>query len=237
MLNSSITPLDKLEVRQAINHAIDRVPLVEALMPGSEVTHQHARRGFPAYEPALENVYEYDPERARALLAEAGYSKGIDLGDLLVSQAIVPGTSDAVIEQLAEAGIRVRPIVIDGQTISSQWIEGRNAAMLTFAQTGTEFSAGAATRWGPRFQPGGMSQEFTTLLADSADNRLDDAKRAARYQRVNKYLVEEAIAAPLVWLDDHWIVNTRVGGFSAESDYAGTTSPLAWVPRGLWVTE
>lgn len=237
VLNSSIAPLAELEVRQAINHAIDRASIVDALMPGSEVTYQHARQGFPAYDPDLEDEYEYDPEKARALLSEAGHSNGIDLGDLLVSQAVVPGTSDAVVEQLAEVGIRVRPIVVDPQAIATQWSEGRNAAMLTFTQTGTEFSAGAATRWGPRFQPEGMPEEFTSTLADAADNRLDDAERAARYQAINRYLVEQAIAVPIVWLDDQWIINARIGGFSAQSDYAGTTSPLAWVPRGLWVTE
>lgn len=84
--------------------------------------------------------------------------------------------------------------------------------MLTFAQTGTEFSAGAATRWGPRFQPTGMPEEFTLMLAEAADNRLDDAERAARYRDVNRYLVEQAIAAPIVWIDDQWIVNKRVQG-------------------------
>ncbi len=237
VFNPDIEPLGNLEVRQAINHAIDRQTLVEALMPGSEVTEQYAREGFAGYDPELAGTYDYDPEKAKSLLAEAGHPDGIDLGDMLISQAIVPGTSDVVAEQLAEVGIRIRPIVVDPQTIGSQWMEGRNASMLTFAQTGTEFSAGAATRWGPRFQPTGMPEEFTLMLAEAADNRLDDAERAARYRDVNRYLVEQAIAAPIVWIDDQWIVNKRVQGFSADSDYAGTTSPLAWVPRGLAVTE
>lgn len=43
VFNPDIEPLGNLEVRQAINHAIDRQTLVEALMPGSEVTEQYAR--------------------------------------------------------------------------------------------------------------------------------------------------------------------------------------------------
>jgi peptide/nickel transport system substrate-binding protein len=82
-----------------------------------------------------------------------------------------------------------------------------------------------------------MPEEFTRMLAEAADNRLDAVERAARYRGVNRYLVEQAIAAPIVWIDDQWIVNKRVQGFGADSDYAGTTSPLAWVPRGLAVTE
>lgn len=59
-------------------------------MPGSEVTEQYAREGFAGYDPELAGTYDYDPEKAKSLLAEAGHPDGIDLGDMLISQAIVP---------------------------------------------------------------------------------------------------------------------------------------------------
>lgn len=64
-------------VRQAMNYAINRQAFSKAVQFGLSVpAFQPYAKGNWAYDPALEGRYKYDPKKARALLAEAGYSKG-----------------------------------------------------------------------------------------------------------------------------------------------------------------
>jgi peptide/nickel transport system substrate-binding protein len=69
-------PFEDIRVRKAVNHAIDRDALVKALLRGeSKVVHTAC---FPSQFGCAQDVaeYEYDPEKAKALLAEAGYPDG-----------------------------------------------------------------------------------------------------------------------------------------------------------------
>jgi len=69
-------PLAKKKVRQAINHAIDKKAIVEGLYMGTAIV---AKNGIPpfmlGYNDEIED-YSYDPEKAKELLAEAGYPDG-----------------------------------------------------------------------------------------------------------------------------------------------------------------
>ncbi|WP_017571448.1 ABC transporter substrate-binding protein [Nocardiopsis halotolerans] len=75
-----VPALGEPEVRRAINHAIDRETMLEQLRGGQgEVTNQIFGPESDAHVPELDTHYEYDPERARELLAEAGYPDGFEM--------------------------------------------------------------------------------------------------------------------------------------------------------------
>lgn len=91
------TPLDDVKVREALNLAIDRRTLIDGLLAGIPE---------PATQPGVSNAYgfnddlppiPYDPDRARALLAEAGYPDGFSF---TVQGAVGSGPNDAAIYQL-----------------------------------------------------------------------------------------------------------------------------------------
>lgn len=97
--------LADVKVRQAINHAFDRQALLTALAGGQgETTSQVFGPESGAWLENLEDAYPYDPEQAKALLAEAGYPDGFE-----ISLPVVPGASDTIMtaaaQQLADIGI------------------------------------------------------------------------------------------------------------------------------------
>ena len=91
------------EARLAIMHAIDREALVTDLHEGALPTSQLFPESSAGFDPALNEEFGYDPDRARELLAEAGYPDGFEFNITVLGQP----TEDqvAIQSQLAEVGI------------------------------------------------------------------------------------------------------------------------------------
>jgi peptide/nickel transport system substrate-binding protein len=103
-------PLMDVRVRQALNYAVDREAYIAALLDNTaKAPSQPVPPLAFGYNPALE-PYPYDPDKARSLLAEAGYPDGFDL-----MFEVVPGTSipngvaiyQKVAEDLRKIGVRL----------------------------------------------------------------------------------------------------------------------------------
>jgi peptide/nickel transport system substrate-binding protein len=107
MMNVTVKPFDSLKVRQAIAHSIDREPLIELGYNGiGDPWFSPVPRGYPY---VTENVprYEHDIQKAKQLLAEAGYPNGFDAGDLYPWPPYF-SAGEAVTTQLAAVGIKTR---------------------------------------------------------------------------------------------------------------------------------
>ena len=115
-LNNTRKPLDNPLVRQAITHAIDKETIVKGAMFGyGTVIGTHASPIEPYYEDL--NPYPYDPEQARALLAEAGYADGLTLDFELPQPYNTERRSGEVIaQQLSEVGITANVSVVEWTT-------------------------------------------------------------------------------------------------------------------------
>ncbi|MCB2108163.1 MAG: ABC transporter substrate-binding protein [Rhodobacteraceae bacterium] len=73
------SPLTDVRVRQALNYAVDKQRIVDAIMAGhGRVASQTAAANAFGFDPQIE-PYPYDPDRARQLLAEAGYPEGFSM--------------------------------------------------------------------------------------------------------------------------------------------------------------
>jgi peptide/nickel transport system substrate-binding protein len=108
-IDGKIAPaLKDVRVRQALNFAIDRKGIVESLYGKyGKPTDQFVPQGIGGYSAALEDVYPYDPKKAKALLAEAGYKDGfkftlveqpaVSSGDLM-AQAMAANWKDVGVD-------------------------------------------------------------------------------------------------------------------------------------------
>jgi len=233
--NRNAKPLDDLRVRQALNHALDRETITETLYPGSRVRWQFVPEGLSGFDEGLEGIYPYDPEKAEALLTEAGHPNGIDLGEVAVSSATTPGLVDVVQEQFAMAGIKFEPRVLDGVEVYTQFASGRYPMLIGFSSAGISFAAGLNTRIGPTQNPAGTTPKYDELIAAATDSRRTEDERTASKVELNRYLTEEAWGLPIEWTTYPWVMSDKVGNFSAEMDYATTWGPFDL--RYLTVTE
>ena len=133
--DGSPNPLLDVRVRQAANHAVNRQVLIDNLLLGigeqSLVAHS-VTQGYPTPEQKQEVTYAYDPERARALLAEAGYPDGFDIplywtpdwGGAYISDMVL-----AVAQDLTAVGIRAEPMALGaGDYFSEAYTRGRDQA-------------------------------------------------------------------------------------------------------------
>lgn len=102
-------PIADRRVRQALNYAVNKEAITEVLLGGhSRPAGQPAPHYANGYNPSIE-PYPYDPDKAKALLAEAGYPNGFSM----VAEVVMSGTTNAgnnygfVIEQLADIGVNL----------------------------------------------------------------------------------------------------------------------------------
>ncbi|MGE3622229.1 MAG: ABC transporter substrate-binding protein, partial [Acidimicrobiia bacterium] len=123
--NSREAPLDKVEVRRAINLAVDR-DAIAAFMDGDcPAATQLFPEGQVGHDPDLDDQYTYDPDEAVKLLEQAGYPNGLDLSLTTPAGASPYEALAAVIqEQLSKVDIRVEVTPVDAASQTPQFIAG-----------------------------------------------------------------------------------------------------------------
>jgi peptide/nickel transport system substrate-binding protein len=130
--NTLVKPMDDKRVRQAINYAIDKAAITKALFrdmvpPARSQMITEMHEGFNTDL----DVWPYDPEKAKALLAEAGHPNGFDVEMVFGKGTYVGGEQAAqiVVAQLAEVGIRAQLNILPGSVHRRRLIGDDQAAM------------------------------------------------------------------------------------------------------------
>ena len=115
------TALQDKRVALALNHAVNRQAIIDSLFGGDAIAlGQPFGPGGFGY-PAEDEVIPYDPDRARALLAEAGYADGFHLDLLATSTANLDAVA-AVMGDFEEIGIRPKLEVIHHTIGNDRWL-------------------------------------------------------------------------------------------------------------------
>ena len=100
-------PFDDVRVRQAFNYAINREAVNELVLNGTFAIGKGVLPpGMPGYNPDLKS-YGYDLEKAKALLKEAGYEKGLTVTLQYNNNPRHKLIGEAIQAQLAEAGVKM----------------------------------------------------------------------------------------------------------------------------------
>lgn len=222
-------PFDNATLRQAVAHAIDRERIVEITMAGkAEVADGPTPPGLWWYDADIKS-YAYDPEKAKKLLAEAGYKPGTELVLYTPQQSIYQQINALVQEQLTDVGMKIKlePVA------ASEWYSRVVKRLVNFTPT----------RWTQRPDPDGLlyilfhSKGFANstgydnpkvdALLDQARGTNDIETRKRLYSEAQRILVEDLPNVPLFFSVEYAALSSKVRGF-------------AWVPdqiprfRELW---
>ncbi|PQO24137.1 peptide ABC transporter substrate-binding protein [Rhodobacteraceae bacterium WD3A24] len=214
---------DDIRVRQAVAHAIDRDLIIDRILGGNA----EAINGILSPDAFGKNDelegYDYDPERAQELLAEAGYPDGIEV--TLDVEGAFRDTAQAVASLLTDAGINTQVSVGEGTMLTQQWrTEGE-------PKTGDMYF----TSWGngsldpqgifvpthmtdARGNSAGYANPELDALLEEAAVETDRAERAEMYQEAEAMAAADA---PYVYLwvpQDIYGVSTRLSGWSPSPD-------------------
>ncbi|KAA9107698.1 ABC transporter substrate-binding protein [Microbacterium rhizomatis] len=188
--------LGNVKVRQAINYAFDRAGLLKALQTDhGTVTTQVFPETSAAYDPSLDSYYDYDPAKAKELLAEAGYPNGLTIAMPTVS-VLGATTYTLVAQQLADVGITVQATdVAVGNFIADMLAPKYPATFMALEQNPDwqliQFMIAPTAVFNPfKYQDPQVDDYITQIQYGDA------ATQASVAKELNKYIVEQAWFAP-----------------------------------------
>jgi peptide/nickel transport system substrate-binding protein len=128
--NTAIKPLDDIRVRRAIAYAIDREDFIK--LAGESVTRLDWSPVPDGYIGGTDEVphFEYDPEKAKALLKEAGYGNGLKLSVIITKLSALLKPMEVVQEQLRKVGIQLDLNVVEHAVFHAQIRKDLSALVL-----------------------------------------------------------------------------------------------------------
>ncbi len=103
-LNTRIAPFDNLEVRKAMNMAINKDRIVQMINNRAVPANQPLPPSMPGYAPEYAG-YDYDPEAARQMLADAGFPDGFDTELFVMNVDPNPRIAQAIQQDLSQIGV------------------------------------------------------------------------------------------------------------------------------------
>ena len=105
-INVNEKPFDNVKVRQALNYAIDKNRIVQLLNGRASVANQILPPLMPGFDKSYTG-YEYNPDKAKQLLAEAGLASGFETSIECISVDPQPKICESFQQDLAKVGIKL----------------------------------------------------------------------------------------------------------------------------------
>jgi peptide/nickel transport system substrate-binding protein len=193
---TALAALAKPDVRLALNLAVDRQAIIDTLLQerGAKMTGPFVE-GDLGFDPTLP-AFQYDPDRARQLLADAGYPNGfeVDLDTCTCDRSDLP---EAVVGELAKIGVTVTLKPTEISQFNADWGAGRQnpmrASRLSFSDVNVYLQLWLRT--------GGFLSRFSDPEVDNLiDAQAAEYDTAAREEILRRIGMKVRAAAPALFL-------------------------------------
>ena len=206
--NTTKAPFDDIRVRRAFMHAIDRQAIVDTLWPDGlgMVASSPLPPGYFGHLPL--EMPAYDPDRARQLLAEAGYPDGLTVADYFITKSYgYPKIMVMAQEQLKRVGVDVQLQLVEHATYHQNIRRNLNPFVL---YGGTRLPDGDVmlslffhSDEAPDPATGNKGTNFSHYrgiddLLEAGRRTRDAEKRAALYHKAQRRIMEDAVCLPIV---------------------------------------
>jgi peptide/nickel transport system substrate-binding protein len=134
-MNNAREPFDDIKVREAVSHAIDRQAIIDGAMFGyGTPIGSHFAPHNPAYAD-LTDFASYDPEKAKALLAEAGLGEGFATTLTLPPPAYARRGGEIIASQLRAVGIEAEIVNVEWAQWLEQVFKGKDFGLTVISHT------------------------------------------------------------------------------------------------------
>ena len=214
--NVSAAPFNDKKVREAANLAVNKDAIVKNVLGGRGIV--MAGPFTPAwlgYDPSVK-PFAYDPAKAKALLAEAGYPQGLDTTWSISSGVFLKDTeiAEAVAGQLRQVGIRAKIVPTERAKIQKDAQEN-NFQGITSVAWGTQFEPDVMLNWVMMRDHMTVPKIKELVLAGRAE--VDLEKRRKIYQELYRTAHDEAM-----WLFVH-----------AQDELWAKRRDIPWTPYSI----
>lgn len=213
-MNQKVEPFNNPLVRQAINYAIDRESLnIVATNGYGIVTDSVMSKQINGYTDDVTH-YEYNPEKAKELLAEAGYPDGFSTS-IVVSGNTRSTEAQLIQGNLAEAGINLEINTMESTTLLEQINNGDyEMFIMSYNNTTGDPDTSLYMLFNSTVPASSGNRSFTNIpevdaALEGARLEADNAARMELYADVQKILTEQAVWVPLYCVPT--LVGTRSG--------------------------
>lgn len=195
--NKDVEPLADVRVRQAINYAINSKLIIEKLAKNKAFP---ATGWLPISSPAFDKdkaPYDYDPEKAKALLEEAGYADGFEF-EVTASPNESWGVPivEAIIPMLQQVGIKVRPRPVESGALSSHITSGDFEAYIWSNTSGPDPLSALRCFHSKTLQSACNYTKFSNpefdKLFEAAEAERDPARQIDLLRQANNLLTDQA---------------------------------------------
>ena len=188
-------PFAKLEVRQAVNHAINRKAIAKNLVGGqSRPIHSAC---FPSQFGCEQDLktYEYNPAKAKALLAKAGYPDGFEF--TLYGYRDRP-MAEAMVGDLAAVGIKAKLMMMKYSALREKARAGKVPVQFLTWGSYSINDISAITSYYFEFEADDTTRDpMVRDLLMEGDTSIDTARRKEVYSKALKQIAEQAYWCPL----------------------------------------
>ncbi len=225
-INTKKAPFTDVRVREAIAHAIDTKLIVESVLGGNAVPTPGGFMGpgVWGYYKDVDKGREFNPERAKQLLADAGVKPGMNImvlsakGRLLNDAEVV----QAIAGMLQNVGFNASVQLLDFTVVTDEWVRKYKEEMDLHLWSNANNTADADYNYSTNFSSTLSGLYWSTPEMDAqivkARSTLDQDARQAQYQDIGKTVMDQAVAVPLYDQVDSYGVSKRLKGFQARSD-------------------
>ena len=224
MLNSSKGPCMDRRVRQALNYALDMDEIIKDIKHGAATQlNGYLTPHHFGYNPETP-VYHYDPEKARSLLADAGYGGGLDLvvdiPSVMPNEA--PELSQLMAEKYRKVGISMKIVEHIDRAAYADMVRDKNihdaccfdsSPRSTFRVLREKIHSGLK---GPWWQ--GYTNKIVDSLIEKAQATVDNVERQRLYQKIYSMIRDDAPWVFLYRPTNYWGVGSSMKDWKPKLD-------------------